>query len=173
MIFLTSLSVLLTILILFNLFITVVLVKRVRELDQSVADLNALRPQPLLPIGVVIDEFSAETVDGESITNESLPAETMVAFFDPECETCRGHIPGWVAAAEALPGGREQALAVVRQRDTVDEMVEPLVKAARVVVEPKAGRVSRAFGLQATPAFCTLGPNQTIAGHGFGESEIR
>ncbi|GAA4909579.1 hypothetical protein LX16_2851 [Stackebrandtia albiflava] len=173
MIFLTSLSVLLTVLVLFNLFVTVVLVRRVRELDQSVADLNAVRPQPLLPIGVVIDAFSTDTVEGEPLTDADLMPETVVGFFDPQCETCRGHIPDWVANAERLPGGKRQALAVVREHDTAGELVSPLSKGARVVVEPKSGPVARAFGVQATPSFCTIGAGRTIVGHGYGEAEIR
>lgn len=156
-----------------NLLLVIVLVKRVRELDQTVADLSAASPQPLLPTGVPVDEFDTTTVDGEPLSHELLAAGTMVAFFSPSCETCHGHLPGWIAEAGRLPGGREQALAVVRDEEVADEMVKPLAEVARVVVEDKRGPVSRAFGLQATPAFCTIGAAHVIEAHGYDDPRDR
>lgn len=173
MTFVVVLSVFGTVLTLFNLFIVIVLVKRVRQLDQAVADLNAATPQPLLPAGVPIDDFETTTVDGEPLGHGLLAEGTMVAFFSPSCETCHGHLPGWIERAAQLPGGREQALAVVRDEETAEEMVAPLSKVARVVVEDKRGPVSRAFNLQATPAFCRMGAARVIEAHGYDDPRER
>lgn len=173
MTFAIVLSVFASVLTVVNLGLVVVLVRRVRELDQSVADLSAASPQPLLPTGVPIDEFETTTVDGQPLTHELLTAGTMVAFLSPSCETCHGHLPGWIEQASRLPGGRGQALAVVRDEDVADEMVKPLSKVARTVVESKRGPVSRAFGLQATPAFCTMGEAHVIEAHGYDDPRNR
>ncbi|HIV57631.1 MAG TPA: redoxin domain-containing protein [Candidatus Stackebrandtia faecavium] len=165
-----TLIAILTVVALLNLLLTLGLIKRFREVDQIVADLNAVEHEPMLPTGSAIDEFEAETVDSETITHASLTEGTIVGFFNPTCETCHGHIPTFSEVAASLPDGRNQALAVVQHNDDpdeLDEMVTPLSKAARVVVQPKRGTVWRAFGVQATPAFCQLGRDQLIAKHGY------
>lgn len=166
--FLIALCALLAVLTLANLALAVGLVKRVRELDQTVANLAADPLQPLLPPGVRIDEFTADTVDGRKLTHESLTDGTIVGFFNPTCESCHGHIPDFTATARTL--GRDRALAVVRDHDdpqALEEMVKLLNGDAHVVVQSRREAVWRAFGTQATPAFCRMGPGQVIAAHGY------
>jgi hypothetical protein len=164
---LIALTALLTVVALFNLLLTFGLVKRYKELDRAVANVGSGAGEPMLPEGAEFDEFEAVTSDGEPVRHDDLMPGTLIGFFDPSCETCHGHIPDWSAEALQLAQGRMQALAIVREGTDQEEMVVPLSKVARVVVERKRGPIQRAFSVQATPAFCRTGKGQIIERHGY------
>jgi hypothetical protein len=168
--FLVSLTVLLTVVVLVNLALTVGLVRRIRDYDSRLHRLEQGSPT-MADIGERVGEFSAVTVDGDEITRGALVPGTIVGFFDPQCETCHSHLPGFAAAARSLPGGRSQTLAVVRDEEDFQEMVDVLAGDVRVVLERRRGPVSRAFKVAAIPSFCLLGPDQTVATHDLAQLE--
>lgn len=163
--FLVALSVLTGLLCLLNLALTVGLVKRVRDHGERLSAMTHPEPVPMLDIGERVAEFAVVTMDGEHLTRDRLKGGTLVGFFDSQCEVCHDHMPGFIEAAAKLPGGREQALAVIREGEDVAEMATPLARVARVVLERKRGPVARAFRLRATPAFCRLGEDQVVRVH--------
>lgn len=162
--FLVSLTVLLTVVVLVNLLLTVGLIRRIRGYDDRLHRLEQGAPV-MADIGERVSEFSAVTVDGDEIDRDALRPGTMVGFFDPQCETCHSHLPAFTAAARALPGGRAQTLAVVRDAEDAQEMIDILTGDVRVVLERKRGPVARAFKVVAIPSFCRLGPGQSVASH--------
>ncbi len=168
--FLVSLTVLLTVVVLVNLLLTVGLVRRIRDYGDRLHRLEQGAPS-MADLGERVGEFSAVTVDGDEIERDALLPGTMVGFFDPQCETCHSHLPAFTAAARALPGGRAQTLAVVREDQDAHEMVDVLTGDVRVVVERRRGPVARAFKVAAIPSFCRLGPNQSVASHDFAPHE--
>ncbi|MEV0650405.1 hypothetical protein AB0I28_34620 [Phytomonospora sp. NPDC050363] len=167
---LASLTVLATLLGLLNLLLTVALVKRVREHDAKFAAFE-VKTVALAEVGERVDDFEAATVDGEILTRDALPEGTLVGFFDPQCETCAEELPKWSAVAAALPLGRKQALAVVREAPDQEEMIAVASPHAHVVVERRRGPVARAFRVKATPAFCVLGAGQVVVSHEFRDGD--
>lgn len=146
-----------------NLVLTLGVVSRLREHAEQLA--TVARPGPselVLGIGERPDEFSAQTVTDETVSVRSLATPALVGFFSPTCSTCAEWIPRFVSAAESLPGGATQALAVVvSTADTTAEVAE-LRRVAQVVVEPVDGPVSRAFRVRGFPALCRLGTDGTV-----------
>ncbi len=151
---------------LLNLVLVFALIKRVREHDTKLSAGPAV-PEPILSVGERVEDFTATTTDGETIDRSSLLDGTLVGFFDPLCETCHSHLAGFAERARQLPHGRMQMLAVIRKEEEAGQMVAVLRDAGRVVVERRRGPVATAFSLQATPAFCRLGPDQVVVAHGY------
>lgn len=155
---------------LLNLALTAAVIRRLREHEQVLAGdavLPAFPAAPMRAVGERIGAFDAVTVDDEHVTRETLLDGTMVGFFDPDCETCHEKLPGFVASARELPGGKSATLAVVGAAEGADDLVRQLRQAARVTVEPRLGEVQRAFDVRMFPAFCRLGSGQVVAAHGY------
>ncbi|MDG4796068.1 MauE/DoxX family redox-associated membrane protein [Micromonospora sp. WMMD1082] len=124
-------------------------------------------PEPImLTAGATVGDFTATTVDGVPVSRAALRGETLVAFLSPSCPACAESLPGFLARAEALPGGREQALAVVLGAGPdAGQLCERLTPVARVVNEPERGPVARAFGVDGYPAFGLLAGDTVVASH--------
>jgi hypothetical protein len=146
-----------------NLVLTLGVVSRLREHAAQLA--AGARPGPsemLLGAGERPGDFSARTVADGTVSARSLAAPALVGFFSPTCSACTEWIPRFVSAAESLPGGATQALAVVvSTADTTTEVAE-LRRVAQVVVEPIDGPVARAFRVRGFPALCRLGTDGTV-----------
>lgn len=153
---------------LLNLAFTAAVVRRLREHEQMQAGQAAIAwpTAPLLAVGERIGSFEAVTVDGDRVSRENLSEGTLVGFFDPDCDACHEQLPGFLSSARELPGGKGATLAVVGGADGMDQLVEQLRQAARVVIDSRGGQVQRAFGVEMFPAFCHLGADQLIATHG-------
>ncbi|GIJ70584.1 peroxiredoxin family protein [Virgisporangium ochraceum] len=161
------LTVVLTLVVVLNVALTFVLLRRVAGFDARLAALEKGAPS-MADIGERVGEFSATTTLGEPLDRDDLTTGTLVGFFDPDCEVCQSHVTGFRAAAEAL-GDRSRTLVVVREREPeeVRLMVAAFGPEVRTVTEPRRGPVARAFHVMATPAFCTIGPDQVIAAHDY------
>jgi len=74
-----------------NLVLTLGVIKRLREhTDLLAAGSNA----PTIGIGQEVGEFSARTVDGETVSPDLLSGETVVAFLLPELPALPGETAG-------------------------------------------------------------------------------
>ncbi|MGC5033160.1 TlpA family protein disulfide reductase [Micromonospora sp. DT229] len=124
-------------------------------------------PEPImLTAGATVGDFTATTVDGTSVSRAGLRGETLVGFLSPSCPACAESLPGFVARAEAIPGGREQTLAVVLGTgEAATQLCERLAPVAQVINEPERGPVARAFGVDGYPAFGLLSGDTVVASH--------
>lgn len=155
---------------LLNLAFTAAVVRRLREHEQALAPyagMPAWPAAPLLAVGERIGSFEVVTVDGDQVSRETLSEGTLVGFFDPDCDACHEQLPGFVASARDVPGGKSATLAVVGAGTGADDLVLQLRQAARVAIDSRGGDVQRAFGVQMFPAFCSLGADQVITAHGY------
>lgn len=161
---LTAAVVLVGVLVLFDLLLTLGLVKRVRShaevLDKLVnarpshAESGGLEPGQLPP-GTVVGEFAATTSDGLEISRASFTDGALIGFFSTWCETCAEQLPGFLAYAEPL--GRERVLAVVHGgEELLPGLIAKLSKVAQVVVEPDNGPIAKAVGADATPTMAVI-----------------
>ncbi|MGW1601073.1 TlpA family protein disulfide reductase [Streptomyces eurythermus] len=149
---LTAAVVLLGILCVFNLLLTIGVIKKLREYGPSGptgapgTGMTPLRPGEELPA------FTAVAEDGVPVGPSSLPDGSLIAFLSPGCAPCREKLPELVEYAAADPGRRDRTLAVVvGEPGECERFVRELSPVARVVVEPKGGPVCAALRVDAFP----------------------
>jgi hypothetical protein len=161
----TALTVVLTLVVILNVALTFVLLRRVAGHDARIAAIEKGVPS-MAEVGERIEAFTTTTTDGVPLGRDDLVAGTLIGFFDPDCEVCQSHVAGFVAAAEAV-GDRSRTLAVIREAEEAQLMADAFGPGVRTVIERRRGPVARAFHVMATPSFCTVGPNQIIASHDY------
>jgi hypothetical protein len=151
-----------------NLILTFGVIRRLKEHVHLLAALRATtglstgkgfvepgeRPQP----------FSATTIDGQGIDETSLTEQvTIVAFFSPDCASCKDWIPRFVVAAQAVVAGSGRAIAVVAAPDLdAVEAREALLEHTDVVLEDFDGPIHHAFSVSGYPSLCKIGPGGTV-----------
>src|SRR5687768_11835646 len=113
--FLIALVVLVGTVAVLNLFLTVGVIRRLKEHTGKLADLPTMGAAPSLMLGEVerVGEFAATTSDGEPVSRDLLSGQTLVGVLSPNCSACEERLPEFVAMAETFPGGRGQVLAIV------------------------------------------------------------
>ncbi|BAU81464.1 hypothetical protein SLA_0509 [Streptomyces laurentii] len=133
-----------------DLVLTLGVVKRLRDQQNLLTELGTGTSGPA--VGERIGDFAALTVGGEIVARDRIAEETLVAFFSPTCGPCRKKLPGFVAYAGALPGGRDRVLAVVAgSAEAATPFVDALAPVAHVVLEETDGAVGAAFQATAYP----------------------
>ncbi|NEA35961.1 redoxin domain-containing protein [Streptomyces sp. SID13031] len=168
---LTAAVVLVGVLVLFDLLLTLGLVKRVRTHAEVLDKLVNARPGPQLepgrlPPGTVVGEFAATTSDGLEVSRASFTDGAVLGFFSTWCETCAEQLPGFLAFAEPL--GRERVLAVVHGgEDQLPGLIAKLSKVAQVVVEPDNGPIAKAVGVDAMPTMAVIDKHWRVTSSGY------
>lgn len=147
-----------------DLVLTLGVIRRLREhTEQLTKLLEGHGDEVILAAGASVGEFVSTTVDGEPVSRDLLAGRTLVSFFSPHCTPCKERMPTFIEYAMAMPGGRQQVLAVVtgRPEETI-ETVAALTPVARVVVEEDRGPMGVAFGVHGFPAICLLDEHGTV-----------
>ncbi|MEU1732578.1 TlpA disulfide reductase family protein [Streptosporangium sp. NPDC020145] len=136
-----------------NLLLSVGVIKRLREHTELLSKPGHGKVMPSLGVGEEVGEFLTSTVDGGTLSRESLADDTVVGFFSPNCGPCREQLPRFVEYSGALPGGRGRVVAVVLSHDAdeANALVADLAPVASVVVETSSGPLSKAFKIKAYP----------------------
>ncbi|MDH6139378.1 thiol-disulfide isomerase/thioredoxin [Kitasatospora sp. GP30] len=142
-----------------NLLLTLGVVKRLREHTELLAVPGGPGGAPAaVEVGTEIGTFSAETVDGERLTDADLGDDTVVAFFSPTCAPCKAKLPKFVEYAAGLPTGPAGALAVVvGEPEESSAFVSRLSAVARTVQESRGGELAEAFQARAFPTVLRVG----------------
>lgn len=142
-----------------DLLLTVGVIRRLREHTELLSVLHTAVPAPVgVGVGEEIGEFTASTVDGETLRRDLLAGETLIGFFSLDCPACKEKLPSFLKLAQEMPGGRDQVLAaVVGEDDRAAEMAASLNGAARVVVEGYGGGLQKAFQVRGYPAVLKIG----------------
>ncbi|SCF01451.1 redoxin domain-containing protein [Micromonospora chokoriensis] len=157
---------------LLNLLLTVAVIRRLREhtelinrTGQQFPEQQDLTRQP----GAQVDEFRVTTVDDRALTRDDLRDGMLVAFFSPRCPSCEEQKPAFLDYAGAMPGGRENVVAVVLgSPEEVAGLVAQLEQVAQIVLEANVdGAMSSAFDLRGYPAFCLMGQDAVLAATGY------
>jgi methylamine dehydrogenase accessory protein MauD len=87
-------SVLLWVVVLFNLLLTLALIKRVNAQPRNQAPEEPEVPRDAVPKGTEAPNFSAHTLAGETVTRDSYKGQpTMLIFVTPTCKPCRELLP--------------------------------------------------------------------------------
>lgn len=157
--YLIAIVVLVGALCLLDLVLTLGVVRRLREQTKLIDALyEAVGTGVLagagdgLPVGEVVGDFDATTVDGARVTRDLLPEATVVAFLSPDCQGCHEQLPE--VAAWAADQDRSRVLAVVDGRSgDPAHLVTTLSPVAQVVVEAAPSGIANAFRVQSFPTF--------------------
>jgi hypothetical protein len=158
---------LLGVLCVFNLVLTVGLVRRVRR-DAEPSPGGQGGPVVMRGPGERIGAFRATTLDNEEVSDGMLAGgSTLVGTFGQGCPECHERLPLFVDYARSFPGGRERVLAVVvGNRDEVADELARLRPVARVVLEGRSGVVASALGVRGYPAFAIVDATSTVRASG-------
>ncbi|HWO63034.1 MAG TPA: TlpA family protein disulfide reductase [Umezawaea sp.] len=145
---------------LLNLVLVAGVVRRLRDhaalLEERTSGLTSLRA------GEEVGEFEVSTVEGELVGRRSLDADTLVAFFSPNCRPCHEKLPSFLDHARAFPGGRRRVLVGVSgDGEAAQSLAESLATVARVVLEHHDGALATAFRTTAYPTVLAVAPDRS------------
>lgn len=137
--FLIAAVVFVGVLSLFNLVLTLGVLRRLRE---HTAELERLAGRSMLmpyDPGVLVGRTLPEAAAGAR----------LVGFFDVGCSTCHERAPEFAAAA-----GNQPALAVITgDAGTADDLVGVVGGGSSVITGEDAGRIAQTLGVEAFPTF--------------------
>lgn len=156
-----------------DLLLTLGVIRRLREHTSRLDNLGVAgyATNALPMVGEKVGEFTVTTIDGRSVSRDSLMRETLVGFFSPACGSCKEKLPDFADHAHRWVNDRRQVLAVVtgptEQATEIAKMVESLRPLGMTVVDGERGPVSRAFKADYTPTFCLLDDTGTVIGADF------
>jgi len=155
---------LLWVLVLFNLLLTLALVRRTSSGTQP-------RPQQRdwLQAGEPAPDFTAKTLDGEPVTLVSYAGRAVVfVFISPSCEPCREYVPSYNALGPvARQAERELVLVSVASRTETREFVEAFNIALPVIVAPQEeSSFMKDYKFVETPTYCAIDAQGAVQSSG-------
>lgn len=139
------------------------IIRRLREHTELIEKLgHGGHSDLILPAGKTIGAFTASTLDGMEVSNESLTDPTLVAFFSPGCGPCEEERPKFVELAATHPRDRVLAVVAGSDEEAAAAAVADLLAVATVVREDDGGPVQRAFEVGGYPAFALVESTGTV-----------
>lgn len=150
--------VMLTALALFNLVLTLALVRRLRHLENpGPGGVFPVFPDlEEVPAGRAVPEFTATTRDGVEIsTKERLGDRAVYAFFDTSCGSCKKQLQPLVDFAEDAGLSPEQVIAFVGHEDPeadADAYTSVLEGHTTIVMQSLGDEAGLAFSPGGIPA---------------------
>jgi thiol-disulfide isomerase/thioredoxin len=156
----------------FDLVLTLGVVRRLREHNDMLSRLAGGGPSgdATVPVGQPVGPFSAVATSGRRVGRDGPGRIRLAGFFSPGCTPCAEQLPEFLRYAERFRG---PVLAVVAADPAADgdgqaaRYVAELEPVAQVVVEPEGGPVCRAFGVSAFPVLCLLGDDGRVRASGY------
>jgi peroxiredoxin len=159
-------SILLWILMLFNILLTLGLSRRI---SRQFPKMESLRPGQLAP------DFTAWTLDGKPVTRASYNAQSVAFIFvSPHCGPCRDEVP----KLETLqPQAQTQGHSLVMVSDSDEEetmkFVEELASSLPVLIAPRDRTTFlHDYKSTATPSFCWVNRDGKVQAAGIGLFEL-
>lgn len=154
--------VLLWVIVLFNLLLTFGLVRRVNTQP-------AMPPIETLKIGEPAPAFTAETLDGETVTLAQFTGKRLaLVFMSPGCGPCREKLPELQALTSKLAG--EGIVFALLFRETADE-IRPFVAKHNLTMPVwlalPPNSLWRDYKVAGTPFYCAIEANHKVALTGF------
>lgn len=159
-------SVALWALLLFNLLLTLALVRRVNIGARAATD----RPSEGLAPGRPAPSFVAETLLGEPVTLADYAGRAVVfLFIGTHCPPCRSALPGYEAlGAKAALAGVEFVLVSVDEAVQTRAFVAELGIRLPVIVAPhRSNPFAQEYDSLATPSYCLIDAHGTVQSAGY------
>jgi hypothetical protein len=151
----------------FDLILSLGVIRRLREQNETLARLSASHSaaaDATVAVGQRVDDFTATTVAGTAVSRDRLDGDRLIGFFSPGCRPCEQQLPAFLEYAARIPG---RVLAVVvSDPQRASEYTAKLAPVADVVVEADAGPLARAFGVTGFPALCLVTSDGVVVANG-------
>lgn len=145
--------VLLWVVVLFNLLLTLALVRRTSSTQSRPPQPDWLQPGEQAP------DFTAETLGGKPVTLATYAGRSVVfVFVSPSCEPCREYVPAYNALGPvARQAGTEIVLVSVASRTETREFVDEFTITLPVIVAPQeASSFMKDYKFVETPTYCAI-----------------
>jgi thiol-disulfide isomerase/thioredoxin len=150
----------------FNLLISLAVIRRLRSHDGAARQAPGAALAVTLAVGQSVGDFAATTADGRVIAGNSLDQLTLVGFFTPACPPCKERVPQFLSYAARFPGD-VIGVAVGDDGDPETQtLAARLAVAGAVVTEAARGPMGSAFGVGGYPAMCVVEPSGRIVASG-------
>lgn len=154
---------------LLNLLVLFAVIRRLRSLQEQLTQGST----PDAPaVGTTIDEYTANTIGGGTLTRRDLDGDSLVAFFSPGCPPCKEMIARFAADPAALPA---QTYAFVVGNDLDPDARQYVADLAGVAtrtayVEPDSPVLTAFGGVAAFPTVLRIaGGTVAASGHALDE----
>lgn len=145
-----------------NLLLTLALIRRI----------NSMTPQRLKPldIGQEAPDFTAETIEGESVTLATYQGRsTAFVFISPSCHPCREELPSLKALYPmAVKAGVELILVSVVEKDETKSFKEEMEINLPILIAPMGKNpFTQDYKTGGTPFYCMINANGKVEATGF------
>jgi peroxiredoxin len=160
--FLVVSTVLSWLVILLNLFLSLALVRRFRDLDK--------RNEPeTLKVGTKVPDFSLETLDGKTVKLADYKnQESLMVFVSPTCNPCRAQMPN---LKELFPrieaAGIRFLLVSLGAKDETQTFIEEFQMQAPVLLSENASPFALDYKVPGTPAYYRIDKQGLVKAGGF------
>ena len=148
----------------FNLLLSLALIRRLRAGGGTMRRAPGPSLAVTLPKGQLVGDFTVTTAEGRVLSRESLKQLTLVGFFLPDCPPCRERLPEFLAYASRFPG--DVVSVAVGDEAEAAGLAKRLAAVGEVVAEPVQGPMVGAFGVGGYPALCVVEPSGRIVATG-------
>ncbi|MEU8407785.1 redoxin family protein [Micromonospora sp. NPDC048842] len=161
---------------LFDLVLTLGVIRRLRHHSELLSKRPAAAEpfQPIkVPVGGTVGDFTTTTVDGSVLTRDGLRPGTLVAFLSTTCPACAEQLPTFIERISASSGTRDMVVAVLSgEEPALESMRAQLEPHAMVVIESPIGPVSSAFEVSVLPSFVVLDAGGLVRDMGVDAEEV-
>ena len=154
---------LLWVVVLFNLLLTLALVRRTSSTQSRPPQPDWLQPGEQAP------DFTAETLDGEPVTLASYAGRAVVfVLISPSCEPCREYVPSYNALGPvARQAGLDLVLVSVASPTETHEFIGEFTITLPVIVAPQEeSSFMRDYKFGETPAYCAIDAQGVVQSSG-------
>ncbi|MFI6226727.1 hypothetical protein ACIBCR_05320 [Micromonospora echinospora] len=159
---------------LLNLMLTYGVIRRLRQHGEMFSKQSPTKAVGVTPLsqGAVVNEFTAATISGETVTRDDFTAHTLLGFFSPDCPSCVAELGRFVDVARTR--NRDDVWAVVvGEPDRVADTTATLAPAVgRVIAEGSRSEILSAFGVVGFPAFIVVGEGGVVGAIGIRTDEV-
>lgn len=159
-------SILLWLVVLFNLLLTVALIRRGAARQPGFDMENA----PTLEIGSLAPDFTAETLEGRTVTLTDYAGKSLaLIFISPTCKPCLEKLPSLNKISQrARSFGLELVLVNIASKDETKTLVQQQeIILPTFIAPPKRNSLMRDYKVAGTPFFCVVNEERKIASTGF------
>lgn len=158
------------IIVLFNLLLTLVLIRRVNTQAKG-----GIRKATGLDTGIAAPNFTAEALGGEQVSLSTYNGRPMAfLFIGTRCGPCREAIPRYESIREkALANGTELVLVSIDNMESTQELVQDLNVRLPVIVAPRhQNPFADDYKVSGTPSYCIIDGEGKVHSSGYPNIDV-
>jgi peroxiredoxin len=162
-------SILLWVLVLLNLVLTLALVRKANS-DSSSGATSTSQPVETLEKGSIAPDFSAQNLQGETVTLASYEGRAVAfVFVGPNCAPCRDSLPRYEAMyAGALSRGTEVVLVSNAGSEATSHLVDEFNLRMPVLIAPQPDNpFFEDYKVAGTPSYCLITADGKVQSSGY------